>query len=116
MKYIDEGRVVELTDRNITALLAKLDDHLSARTLISPAGDVIVRAIENDAAGGGVAAIEAVSSEKIVVLTRDELWHLTTPGAALMTAGFTIRSVPNDAHYADRTPGEVYMPESGVKW
>lgn len=116
MKYFDEGQVVELTDRNVTALLAKLDDRLSARTLISPDGDVIVRAMENGATGGNEAATQAVGSEGVVLLTRDELWHLTTPGATLTTAGFTIRSVPNEAHYTDRAPGEVYMPESGVDW
>ncbi|TDZ45716.1 hypothetical protein [Mycobacteroides franklinii] len=116
MKYIDEGRVVELTERNVTALLAKLDDHLSTRTLMSPAGEVMVRAVENGAAGGNETAAQAVGSEGIVVLSRDELWHLTTPGATLTTAGFTIRSVSDDAHYADRAPGGVYMPESGVDW
>ena len=59
--------VVELTRRNLITLLMKLDDPKSARTLIhdGPNGQVIVRAVEDD------------------------------------------------AHYADRDPGEVYMPSSG---
>lgn len=40
-------RVVELTRRNLTALLEKLDDPCSARTLISPDGLVAVKAVED---------------------------------------------------------------------
>jgi hypothetical protein len=111
VKYIKKGQIVELTVRNITALLAKLDDRVSARTLISPAGDVIVRAVEGDAARGGEAVTRAVTSEGVVMLTRDELWRLATPGATVMVAGFTVRSVADEAHYGDRAPGQVYMPE-----
>jgi len=27
-----------------------------------------------------------------------------------------VRAVPDEEHYADRAPGEVYMPSSGVTW
>jgi hypothetical protein len=40
--------VVELTRRNLTALLAKLDDPLSARSLIDGEQKVMVRAVEDD--------------------------------------------------------------------
>lgn len=66
MRY--DGREVatlELTRRNLRALLAKLDDPRSARTLISPCGRLAVRAVEDE------------------------------------------------QHYADRAPGEVYMPSGG---
>jgi hypothetical protein len=66
LKYIadeDGYSVVELTRRNLEVLLAKLDDPLSARSLLSQ--------------------------------------------------GIIARAVENDAHYADREPGSVYMPSSG---
>lgn len=54
MKFIPDPHlpVVELTRRNLTALLAKLDDPDSQRTLISPGfhGDpvIAVRAVEDE--------------------------------------------------------------------
>jgi hypothetical protein len=39
---------LELTRRNLEALLAKLDDPSSARTLIDPDGKIAVRAVENE--------------------------------------------------------------------
>jgi hypothetical protein len=56
---------LELTRRNLEVLLAKLDDPLSARTLLDPDGCIYVRAVENE------------------------------------------------VHYADRPPGEMYMPLTG---
>ena len=51
MKYIPNGYdklpVVELTRRNLTVLLAKLDDPASARTIIDGEGHVAVRAVED---------------------------------------------------------------------
>lgn len=61
----DRPHVLELTRRNLTTLLAKLDDPLSARTLIDGAHEIAVRAVEDA------------------------------------------------EHYADREPGQVYMPTSG---
>ena len=54
MRYIDnEGDfpIVELTRRNLVALLAKLDGHPpdSARTLIDPEDRIAVRAVEDAA-------------------------------------------------------------------
>lgn len=57
--------MVELTRRNLTALLEKLDDPASARILISPERTIAVRAVEDA------------------------------------------------EHYADRSPGPVYMPTDG---
>lgn len=50
MKFIEsEGDypIVELTRRNLTGLLAKLDDPLSARSLIDPDRRIMVRAVED---------------------------------------------------------------------
>lgn len=48
MRFI-EGEVptVELTRRNLTTLLAKLDDPLSHRTLLCPDSKVYVKAVED---------------------------------------------------------------------
>lgn len=116
MKYIEDGRIVELTARNVAALLAKLDDRLSARALLSPEGDVMVRAVEDAEARGNEVAAEAAGAEGVVTLTREELRCLSTPGAAIAVGPFTVRSVPDDAHYRSRPPGAIYMPESGVAW
>ena len=115
MKYIDDDRVVEMTARNITTLLAKLDDHLSARTLISPEG-LMVRAVEDAAARGSDTAALADGSGGAVALTREELHQLAIPGATLAVVGYTVQSVPDNDHYRDRAPGAVYMPESGTGW
>jgi hypothetical protein len=56
---------LELTRRNLEALLKKLDDPLSARALLDPDTTIIVSAVENE------------------------------------------------AHYADREPGAIYMPSTG---
>ena len=54
MKYIEDGKVLdreipvlELTRRNLTALLEKLDDPDSHCTLIDPDGKIAVRAVED---------------------------------------------------------------------
>lgn len=54
MKYIETGKVLdrdipvlELTRRNLTALLEKLDDPNSHCTLIAPEGTIAVRAVED---------------------------------------------------------------------
>ena len=50
MKYNDDDGdfpVLELTRRNLESLLAKLDDPLSARSLIDPDRRIMVRAVEN---------------------------------------------------------------------
>lgn len=50
MKLItDGGLTLELTRRNLEALLDKLDDPRSSRTLIDPQGLIRVVAVENDA-------------------------------------------------------------------
>ena len=87
----------------MTALLAKLSDPLSARTLASRSDDARRRT-------------PVLSSEDVVILTRDELWTLTTPGEMMSVAGYVVLSVPDTMHYADRIPGEVYTPDSGMRW
>lgn len=62
MKFIDDGSgfpTVELSRRNIESLLLKLDDPLSARTLIDSERRIAVRAVEDgehygDRAAGAV--------------------------------------------------------------
>lgn len=49
MKFIEGRHTVELTRRNLETLLAKLDDPLSARTLIDPDEKIAVLAVEDDA-------------------------------------------------------------------
>lgn len=54
MKFIDAGshdtgyHVLELTRRNLEILLAKLDDPLSAASMLAPGGMIFVKAVEND--------------------------------------------------------------------
>lgn len=50
MKYINDGPVpvVELTRRNLEALLMKLDIEGSACTLVSGCGRIAVKAVENE--------------------------------------------------------------------
>ncbi|WNM73881.1 hypothetical protein SEA_HOLT_51 [Mycobacterium Phage Holt] len=51
MKYIENSLgkpILELTRRNLETLLRKLDDPLSARTLLCPGGNIYVRAVEDD--------------------------------------------------------------------
>lgn len=50
MKYVETNSmpVVELTRRNLTVLLAKLDDPASARTLIDGTNAIAVRAVEDE--------------------------------------------------------------------
>lgn len=49
MKFIpaDGQHMLELSRRNLETLLEKLDDPNSARTLISPGGEIAVRAVED---------------------------------------------------------------------
>jgi hypothetical protein len=48
--YMDVDRIptVELTRRNLEVLLLKLDDPLSAKTLVAPGDHIKVRAVENE--------------------------------------------------------------------
>ncbi|ROZ56318.1 hypothetical protein EEB12_21715 [Rhodococcus sp. WS1] len=70
MKYDPDTETVELTDRNINALMDKLDDPLSARTLISPCEGVMVRATEDGERNS------QNTREGIIVVTRSELARL----------------------------------------
>jgi hypothetical protein len=115
MKW-NSNRTLELTQRNITALLAKLDDPLSARMLRSPCQEIIARAVE-DADVGSAELKQSRASEGVVELTRSDLHELLeTVGATVDYAGITVRSVPDSAHYGDRPPGGVFMPSSGERY
>lgn len=107
MKWIPGTSTLELTARNVTALLDKLDDPLSARSLVSPCRFVKVTAVETAGAG------ESVVGPGTMPLTRSQLEELRTEGAAVKFGGVTVVSVPDAAHYSDRRPGTVYMPSSG---
>lgn len=49
MKWIPGTSTLELTARNVTALLDKLDDPMSQRTLITPCRFLAVTAVETPA-------------------------------------------------------------------
>lgn len=67
-KHEDGSFRLELTRHNLSVLLAKLDDPLSARTLtkVGKTGEYLV-----------------------------------------------VKAVEDEEHYADRAPGEMYMPSTG---
>lgn len=123
VKYIsaENGRpVIELTRRNVSALLAKLDDPLSSRSLIDGEGRILVRAIEEEDRAGGEMA-PARLSEGVLELTRRDLEGLLAaldqPGLATSIlgggAGIVVRAVEDGAHYRDRPPGRVWLPSRG---
>ena len=70
MKWIPDSSTLELSARNVTALIDKLDDPLSARTIVSPCQSVRVTAVESAGAG------EAVAAPDTVPLTRAQLGEL----------------------------------------
>lgn len=108
MKYLDQIQTVELTARNIDALTRKLDDPASMRTLISGCHRVAVFAREDEHGAEGRPA----SPIDVVTVTRNQLTTLAG-GGRVESSGFTLVPVPDEAHYSDRPPGEVYMPSSG---
>lgn len=108
MRWIPETNTLELTGRNVEALLDKLDDPLSARTLISPDPHLIpVTAVES------AGAAEAAATPGAVVLTRSQLRTLATEGAQVRVGCVRVKAVADAAHYADRAAGEVFMPSAG---
>jgi hypothetical protein len=117
MKWIPTPNpTLELTTRNLSALQAKLSDPLSARTLRSPCQEIIARAVEDDAAGSEELQ-QLRASEGVVEVTRSQLRKLLdNVGAAVDFAGIRVVSVPNSAHYADRDPGEVFVPSTGERY
>lgn len=88
MKYIEAAKspyalpTIELTRRNLSVLLEKLDDPASLRTVAKD--------------GYAVTAVE------------DEF--LPTPELTLIADGHAVTAVEDEAHYADRAPGSMYMP------
>ncbi len=110
MKWNADTRTLELTARNIAALTQKLDDPLSARTLITPCQGLMVTAVEDGAAN------PALLAENVLHLTRSQLGVLATVGATVTVADVAVVAVPDEAHYSDRQSGEVYMPSSGERW
>ena len=122
MKVIDNEtgcRVIELTRRNLQALLAKLDDPLSARALVDPDEKILVRAVESASVRGDSIARAALAAEGVIELTRDELQSLVagldnpTPADTDMPASqgaVVVRGLDDVAHYRDRAPGVVWMP------
>ncbi|CAJ1505592.1 hypothetical protein [[Mycobacterium] burgundiense] len=107
MKWIEATLTVELTQRNVQALTDKLSDPLSARTLVSPCGRIMVTAVP------GAGAAEAVAVPGVVPLTRAQLEQLAVTGAEVRVAGIRVLAVEDADHYGDRAPGAVYMPSTG---
>lgn len=110
MKYAPDARRLELTTRNITALRDKLDDPDSARTLVAPCRQVMVRAVEDGDRTD--TAAEATATEGVVTLTRSELEQLLA-GAAVTVGGIAVVPVADADHYSNRPSGIVVMPSSG---
>ena len=110
MKWISESNTLELTARNVAALITKLDDPHSARMLRSGDGQAIVLAVES-AEGAKVAA--AATEGVVAVMTRAQLVQLATEGASVIVAGVAVRSVPDAAHYNTRPSGVVFSPSTG---
>ncbi|MDO2981414.1 MULTISPECIES: hypothetical protein [Mycobacteriaceae] len=106
MKYDPNTKTAELTDRNINALTAKLDDPQSARTLVSPCGLVMVRAVEDGERSS------RDTSEGVVTVTRSELAQLLE-GETVTVGDTAVVPVPDAAHYSSRPSGVVVMPSSG---
>lgn len=106
MKYDPDTHRLELTNRNITSLLDKLDDPESARAIGSPCGRVTVRAVEDsdrtstDTSGG------------VVTVSRGELGEMLA-GATVVVGGISVIPVPDAAHYSRRPAGDVLMPSTG---
>lgn len=107
MKWIPASSTLELTNRNVTALLDKLDDPKSARRLLSPCRFVQVTAVET--AGGA----EAVIGPGTVPLTRAQLETLKTEGQTVRIGAVTVVSVADSAHYTNRLAGPIFMPSTG---
>jgi hypothetical protein len=98
---------LELTERNVCALIDKLDDPLSKRTITSPCRRIAVTAVES------AGAAEAATAPGTLPLTRSQLETLATVGAEVRVAGVRVVSLPDAEHYTDRPAGEIYMPTSG---
>lgn len=125
MKFIanENGRsVVELSRRNLRALLVKLDDPLSLRTLVDPDGVILVRAVDMPDGGSDAKLHAALAVERVVELTRAELQTLLAaldsplqegPMRTLDRGDLLVRAVADEAHYRDRPPGVLRMPSSG---
>ncbi len=107
MKWIPETTTLELTARNICALTDKLDDPLSARSIVAPRGVPLVQAVEDGQRS------ESAGTEAVVQLTRSELAVLATEGATVTVGSVTVVAVPDAAHYKTRAPGAVFMPSAG---
>ena len=107
MKWIPDSATLELSDRNVKALLEKLDDSLSCRSLISPCRRLEVVAVESPGAA------EAAVGTHTLPLTRTQLQTLRTEGERIRVAAITVVSVPDAAHYSDRPAGPIYMPGRG---
>ena len=107
MRWDPGTLTLELTERNVCALIDKLDDPLSKRTITSPCRRISVTAVES------AGAAEAATAPGTLPLTRSQLEVLATVGATVRVAGVRVVSVPDEAHYADRPAGVVFMPSTG---
>lgn len=107
VKWAPETETLELTARNVRALTDKLDDPLSARTLVTPCGLIRVTAVPS------AGAAEAVVAPGTLPLSRAQLTELATEGAEVRIGAVRVVAVADAAHYGDRMPGTVFMPSAG---
>ncbi|MFC3848774.1 hypothetical protein ACFORJ_01130 [Corynebacterium hansenii] len=95
MEWFEEHRRLELTERNITTLLAKLDDPKSWGIIVPAGHQIRVRAVES--------AYPATVAEELsngdVLITREQLVALSTEGASVHVEDITVVSVSDAAHY-----------------
>jgi hypothetical protein len=109
MKYVPAEEspyalpTIELTRRNLEILLAKLDDHASARTIIKDGW--AITAVEDP--------VRKVTPEEFIAIKAADAGLPPLHAASLIGDRHVVKAVENDEHYSDRPPGEMFMPTSG---
>ena len=102
MKYDVQTRTLELTERNVRALLDKLADPLSVRILAKDG--MFVQAVFGK---------QGFDPERpMLFLNRENLESLLA-GRGLDVGGNLVMMVSDETHYFDRAPGVVFMPSEG---
>lgn len=105
---------IELTRRNLEVLLAKLDDHASARTIMKD-GYAITAVDVSDVEMEVQRIVHSADgdTDDLIAELTDSL--TTLHSASLIGGGYVVKAVENAEHYAaeNRQPGPMFMPASG---